>query len=91
MQFCLDNSNKPYGIKEIFGFGYVKLCSLVGQKVNNPFPTHNLSFVCSKLIIEILQIANIVDPRVSSDNIDPLDLNLIIKTVGLKNRLEKTT
>jgi hypothetical protein len=87
MQFAFDNSNKPYGIKEILGFGWVKLCALVGQKVNNPFPTHGASFVCSKLITEILQIAKIVDPRISPDNIDPLDLNTIIKAAGIKNKL----
>lgn len=87
MQFCMDNSNKPYGIKEIFGFAWVKICGWVGQKVNNPFPTHGASYVCSKLITEILQIAKIVDPRISSDNVDPLDLNLIIKAAGMKNKL----
>jgi hypothetical protein len=87
MQFCMDNSNKPYGIKEVFGFAYVKICALFKLKVNNPFPTYGSSFVCSKLITEILQIAQIVDPRISPDNVDPLDLNTIIKASGLKNRL----
>ena len=84
MQFCMDNSNKPYGVKEIFGFAWVKICSWIGQKVNNPFPTHGASFVCSKLITEILQIAKIVDSRISSDNIDPKDLNDIIRAAGIK-------
>lgn len=84
MQFCMDNSNKPYGIKEIFGFAWVKLCGWAGFKVNNPFPTHGASYVCSKLITEILQIAKIVDPRISPDNVDPLDLNRIIRAAGLK-------
>ncbi len=87
MQFCMDNSNKPYGLKEIFGFAWVKICGWFGKKVNNPFPTHGASYVCSKLITEILQIAKIVDPRISSDDVDPLDLNLIIKSAGFKNKL----
>lgn len=85
MQFCMDNSNKPYGIRNIFGFAWVKICALVGKKVDNPFPTHGYSFFCSKLITEILQKAGIVDPRISSDNIDPLDLNNILKLAIANN------
>lgn len=79
MRFCMDNSNKPYGIKEIFGFAWVKLCALVQKKVDNPFPTYGASYVCSKLIAELLKKTGIVDPGISSDNVDPLDLNRILK------------
>lgn len=84
MQFCMDNSNKPYGIKEILGFAYVKICSWIGQKVHNPFPTHGASFVCSKVGAEILQMAKAIDMSVSIEDIDPLDLNMLIKAAGLK-------
>lgn len=84
MQFCMDNSNKPYGVKEILGFAYVKICGWIGQKVHNPFPTHGASFVCSKLGAEILQMAKAIDMSVSIEDIDPLDLNVLIKTAGLK-------
>lgn len=87
MQFCMDTANKPYGSKGILGLGWVKLCKLLGKKVNNPLPTHNLSYFCSKLIMEILQRAKITDSNISSDNVDPLDLNKIIKLVGLKQIL----
>lgn len=87
MQFCMDNSNKPYSLKMLFGLAWIKINALFRRKVDNPWPTHGASFVCSKLITEILQKAKIVDPRISSDNIDPLDLNLIIKAAGLKRIL----
>ncbi len=84
MQFCMDNSNKPYGIKEILGFAWVKLCAKMGKKVRNPFPTNGNSYVCSKIGMEILQVAKIVDVNLDSDDIDPLDLNNIIQEAGLK-------
>lgn len=84
MQFCMDNSNKPYGIKEIFGFGYIKLCKLVGKTVNNPFPTYGNSYVCSKIAADILVLAKSITLTDSPDNIDPLQLNNIVKAAGLK-------
>lgn len=84
LQFCMDNSNKPYGIKEIIGFGYVKILALFGKTVNNPFPSYGSSFVCSKLGYDILELANKNTPSLSADNIDPLDLNNIINSMGLK-------
>lgn len=84
MQFCMDNSNKPYGVKEILGFAYVKILGWAKIHVNNPFPTHGASYVCSKLATEILQIAKVIDQAISADNIDPRDLNMIIKAAGVK-------
>lgn len=83
MQFCMDNSNKPYGIKEIFGFCWVNICKKIGQTVHNPFPSHGNSYVCSKLGAEILAMTGKVSIG-SSDDIDPLDLNNIVKAAGLK-------
>lgn len=83
MQFCMDNSGKPYGIKQIIGFGWIKLCGLFGKKVNNPFPSYGATFVCSKIIAAILQKADIkVDDNL--DNVDPLLLNEVVKKAGLK-------
>lgn len=84
MQFCMDNSNKPYGIKEIIGFVWVKLLGFVGIKTHNPFPTHGNSFICSKIGAEVLALCNVVKINQSYDDIDPLALNEIIKTAGIK-------
>jgi|ERR1035437_131104 hypothetical protein len=84
MQFCIDNSNKPYSVLEIVGFTYVAICAMLKQQVHNPFPTHAASFVCSKLIDNILLIAKVTDIRVSSDDVTPLMLNQMIKAAGLK-------
>lgn len=78
IQFCMDNCNKPYSIRSLFGFALVKMCSKFGKKVHNPFPTYGASFVCSKIAAEVAARAGI---RIDADfdDIDPLDLNNIIK------------
>lgn len=87
MQFCIDNSNKPYGILEILGFVYVKVLKMIGLKVNNPFPSDGSSFVCSQLAATCLQIAGELQIDQNTANIDPLDLNNMIKAKGLKRIL----
>lgn len=77
MQFCLDNSDKPYSISSIIGFVYVKLASLIGKTVHNPFPTYLNSFVCSKLAAEVVEKAGI-QLNASPDDIYPLVLHDIL-------------
>lgn len=55
MQFCIDNSGIPYGIKQLFGMGYVKLMKLFGKNIKNPFRDGKKSYVCSELIGVLLE------------------------------------
>ena len=87
MQFCMDNANKPYGFKEILGFAWVKIVAKFGKKIRNPFPSNGSSFVCSTLGAEILQITDILDDSVVSEDIDPKDLNGMVKSLNL-NRVK---
>jgi len=89
MQFCMDNSNKPYSLKQIFGFAYVKLAAMIGQKVHNPFPTHGNSYVCSKIAAEILAMTDTVKIDASFDDIDPRDMNLIIAAAAQAGLVKK--
>jgi len=84
MQFCMDNANKPYGIKEILGFAWVKIMAKLGKKCKNPFPSNGNTFVCSTLGAEILQVADVIDDNIVSEDVDPLDLNRILRQIGLK-------
>lgn len=84
MQFCMDNSNKPYGVKEIFGMAWVKICSLFGRKISNPFPGGGETWICSKIGAAVLEIAKGIDIQESLDDIGPKDLNCIIKNLNLK-------
>lgn len=83
MQFCMDNSNKPYGIKQILGFCWVKANEMLGRTVPNPFPSYGNTYICSKLGAAILAIAGI-SIGCSLDDIDPLDLNEIVNRAGIK-------
>lgn len=87
MQFCMDNSDKPYGILQIIGFAYIKICKKLGYSVNNPFPSYGSTFICSKTGAAILALSGTVKIDVPLDNIDPLDLNNIVKAAGLKRIL----
>lgn len=87
LQFCFDNSNKDYGIKEILGFAWVKLNKLVNRVVNNPFPSNGSTWVCSVIATEILIIAGIITLDQPVENIDPLDLNTIIKAIPSIKRI----
>lgn len=84
LQFCMDNSNKPYGIKEIFGYAWVKICAWFGKTVHNPFPANGSEFVCSQLGSEILNLAKITNTSGSSSDVTPLSLNMVVRSAGLK-------
>jgi len=48
------NLNKPYGIKQLLGLGLVRLGSLFGIKIKNPFKDGNKTYVCSEYVGEVL-------------------------------------
>ncbi len=85
MQWCMDNSNKPYSWLSILGFVYSKACEkFLKLKVHNPFPTHGSSFVCSKVAANILAISKKVEISSSFDDIDPEDVDkMLAKAAGL--------
>lgn len=72
MQFCIDSAGKPYSLKEIFGFGWVKLNKLIGRKVGNPFDDGTNAFVCSILADYILE--NFTETKVEGEfkDADPI-------------------
>lgn len=57
IQFCMDKSGTPYGIKHLIGFGIVKLCKLVGKTIKNPFGDGPKTYICSELAAEVLNTA----------------------------------
>lgn len=50
MQFCIDNAGKPYGMKQVLGLAYVRLCELFGKTVKNPFSDGSNTYICCELI-----------------------------------------
>jgi hypothetical protein len=62
MRFCLDNAEVPYGLKSLFGFGIVKIASIFGIKIPNPFRDGRKTYVCSELVADILRDAGFDAP-----------------------------
>ena len=59
VQFAINNANKAYGIKECVGMAIVRIASLFGKKIKNPFGDGGATYVCSELVGTILeQFAN---------------------------------
>lgn len=81
LQFCMDHSNEPYSLKEIAGFAWVHLNKVFGKKVSNPFPGQGAEWVCSVIATQILIIAGIIPKDQVVENVDPLDLNKMIKSI----------
>jgi hypothetical protein len=54
IQFAIDRAGIPYGWKEILGIGIVKFVALFGKRIANPFKSGDTTYICSKLVSEIL-------------------------------------
>lgn len=65
MQFAVDNAGKPYSFKEVLGLAWVKICSLFGKKIGNPFKAGTDEYVCSVLADYILE--NFTDKNAPGD------------------------
>jgi hypothetical protein len=74
VQFALDNAGKPYGVMECFGLAWVRICSLFGKTVKNPFGDKETTYVCSELAGYILE--NFVGDQIDTDlnDITPKEL-----------------
>ena len=86
LQFCVDNSNKSYGFKQILGFAWVKLNRIFGRKIQNPAGITGNEWICSAIGAAILVIAG-VDLKEPIKDVDPHDLNMIIKTIPAIRRV----
>lgn len=74
LQFAIDNSGKPYGIKEAFGLALVRICEVFGRKIQNPFNDGGATYVCSELVGYILKEYAGAQISESVDDITPKDL-----------------
>lgn len=56
VQFCMDNAGIKYGVKQVFGMGYVILAKkILGKEVKNPFADGKATMVCSEMVGYILR------------------------------------
>lgn len=54
IQFAMDNSGIKYSIKQLIGLGIVRLVSLLGFQIKNPFSNGRSSYVCVELVSQVL-------------------------------------
>jgi hypothetical protein len=83
-QFAYDNADKPYGVLDIFGLGYVVIARKFGLNPPNPVHDNGTEYVCSELISYIL--VNFLNVKLS-ENINlmmPKDVNTLVKQIGKK-------
>lgn len=74
MQFMIDNAGKAYSLKEAFGLGLVKIASLFGKKIKNPFGTRQDAYVCSVLASCLLAKFTESGAPADFENVSPQDL-----------------
>lgn len=70
IQFAIDNAAKPYGIKNVIGLTWVRICEIFGKKIKNPLSDGGKTYVCCELV------AKIIEEYISPDcNLNPEDIN----------------
>jgi hypothetical protein len=81
LQFAIDNLGKPYGWLELFGFAWVCFCDKLGIKVQNPLGDKARSYICSELVVDILEELG-YEFKNDSDSISPKDIDQFLESVG---------
>ena len=75
IQFAIDKSGVGYGAKQLVGMGLVKLCSMFGRKIKNPFADGGSTYVCSELVFHLLNdIADISITDFDPESDGPMEL-----------------
>lgn len=78
MQFAIDSAGTPYGTKECFGMAWVKIVSLFGKTIKNPFGDGGSTYVCSELASFVLK--NYLGAKIDDlDDMTPLQVYNLIK------------
>lgn len=55
LQWAIDTSGKPYGIRQVIGLALQRACRLVGIKIRNPFANGSQAYVCTELVANALE------------------------------------
>lgn len=74
MQFAIDNSGRPYGVKQAVGMAIVRIAEILGRKIKNPFADGSNTFVCSELGAFVLQTFDNIKFSDDQDDITPQTL-----------------
>lgn len=89
MQFAIDNVGKPYGIKEAFGLGIVRVAAFFGKTIKNPFSDGKTTYVCSGLAAVILKEFFGADLPKDPDDMTPKDLLELLQSIKNDYTIDK--
>ena len=74
LQWAMDNAGRAYGIKEALGMAIVRIASLLGKKIKNPFGDGGATYVCSELAAYVLKQFEAAVFTTDLDDMTPLDV-----------------
>lgn len=80
LKWAIEQSGKPYGVKQLMGLGLVRLLKLFGIKIKNPFSDGNSTYICCELVMEALKHLNYKFTE-SLDDVDFNSIKNIIKQI----------
>lgn len=91
LRYSIDNCGKPYGVKEVFGMGWVRINQWFGKEIQNPFSDQDKTLVCSELTSIVLRdCLNIKLPK-DPDDMTPLDVYQLLSAISQNNTIDKST
>lgn len=73
LQWCVDNSGKPYGRLQCLGIGLQRTLKLIGISIKNPFSNGEQAYICTELAAKALEEVGIEFPT-PLDEVDLLEL-----------------
>jgi hypothetical protein len=85
VQFAIDNAGKPYGMKEAFGIGLVRVAEIFGKKIDNPFRGRTETYVCSVLAAYVLKNFSGVELGEDYEDMSPKAVWDILSQLEAKN------
>lgn len=68
LRWCVDNSGKPYGKKQILGFAIQRAFAVLGIKIKNIFADRAQSYICCELVAVALKEKGFM-PQENQDDI----------------------
>lgn len=91
MGYAIDNCGKPYGVMEIFGICYVRICYWLGITVTNPLGDGSKTLVCSELVSDILREFFSATLTKDPDDMTPRDVFDLLQSIKQNNTTGETT
>lgn len=84
LQYAIDNSGAPYGMKSAAGVAWIIINSWFGRKITNPFKDGQNTFFCDELAGYIIEEAGINMPF-NPENVGPKQIDEFLSNLTKSN------